>query len=204
LDYPTAQSIFVAALLCLIALPRQVVFDPTTTSSYRQVDAAGASRVLPPAGLAMDSRNRVDIGSHAPPNECTSSVKGHTVVHPPAIAVGNPGNAVLPASDQSLAERYRSGFFAVMGLFLKNCFAESPHSRLSHSPPPVTLGTQLITALSILQGIMVYILGNPPLDNASTGSGSPEAIAFVLQYPVQTLSFLLRRQNYAPSLQTLA
>jgi hypothetical protein len=48
---------------------------------------------------------------------------------------------------------------------------------------------QLITALSILQGIMVYILGNPPLDNASTGSGSPEAIAFVWQYPVQTLSF---------------
>jgi hypothetical protein len=70
---------------------------------------------------------------------------------------------------------------------------------------PVTLGTQLITALSVLQGIMVYILGNPPLDNASTGSGSPEAIAFVrLQYPVQTLSFLLRRQNYAPSFPTLA
>jgi len=52
---------------------------------------------------------------------------------------------------------------------------------------------------------MVYILDNPPLDNASTGSGSPEAIAFVRwQYPVQTLSFLLRRQNYALSLQTLA
>jgi hypothetical protein len=64
---------------------------------------------------------------------------------------------------------------------------------------------QLITALSSLQGIMVYILGNPPLDTASTGSGSPEDIAFVrLQYPVQTLSFLLRRQNYAPSLPTLA
>jgi hypothetical protein len=47
--------------------------------------------------------------------------------------------------------------------------------------------------------------GPPPLDNASTGSGSPEAIAFVrLQYPEQTLSFLLRRQRYAPSLQTLA
>jgi hypothetical protein len=70
---------------------------------------------------------------------------------------------------------------------------------------PVTLGMQLITALSVLQGIMVYILDHPPLDNASTSSGSPEAIAFVrLQYPVQTLSFLLRRQNYAPSLQTLA
>jgi hypothetical protein len=119
LDYPTAQSILVAALLCLIALPRQVVFDPTTTSSYRQVDAAGASRVLPPAGLAMDSRNRVDIGSRAPPYECTSSVVGGTVVHQPAIAVGNPGNAVLPASDRSLAERYRSRFFAMMGCFQK-------------------------------------------------------------------------------------
>ena len=43
---------------------------------------------------------------------------------------------------------------------------------------------------------MVYILDNPPWDNASTGSDSPEAIAFVrLQYPVQTLSFLFRRQT---------
>jgi hypothetical protein len=65
---------------------------------------------------------------------------------------------------------------------------------------PVTPDMQLITALSILQGIMVYILGHPPWDDASTGSGSPEAIAFVrLQYPVPTLSFLLRRQTYAPS-----
>jgi len=59
--------------------------------------------------------------------------------------------------------------------------------------------------MSILQGIMVYILGNPRLANASIGSGSLEAIAFVRwQYPVQTLSFFLRRQNYAPSLPTLA
>jgi hypothetical protein len=38
-------------------------------------------------------------------------------------------------------------------------------------------------SIDVLQGIMVYILDHPPLDNASTGSGSPEAIAFVrLQY----------------------
>jgi hypothetical protein len=46
-------------------------------------------------------------------------------------------------------------------------------------------------SIDVLQGIMVYILDHPPLDNASTGSGSPEAIAFVrCNTPVQTLSFL--------------
>jgi hypothetical protein len=166
------------------------------------VGAADASRVLPPAGLAMDSRDRVDIGSRARPYECTSSVVGGTVVHQPAIAIGNHGNAGLHR-----IRVWRAIPLSILrcdGLFFEKLLRrELPFLPVAQSSP-VTLGMQLIRELSILQGIMVYILGNPPLDNASTGSGSPEAIAFVLQYPVQTLSFLLRRQNYAPFLQTLA
>jgi hypothetical protein len=129
---------------------------------------------------------------------------GGTVVHQPAMAVGNPGNAMLPASDQSLAERYRSRFFAVMGCFQKTA-SQGARIPACRTVLPSYSRYAINYSIDVLQGIMVYILDNPPLNNASTGSGSPEAIAFVrLQYPVQTLSFLLRRQNYAPSLQTLA
>jgi hypothetical protein len=103
--------------------------------------------------------------------------------------------------------------FKIAEYIAKHKVSLTPTCSLRAGPPGpadcrsalVTLSMQLITAFSILQGIMVYILGNPPLDDASTGSGSPEAIACVrLQYPVSTLSSLLRRQSYAPSLQTLA
>jgi hypothetical protein len=64
---------------------------------------------------------------------------------------------------------------------------------------------QLITLLSILQGIMVYILDNPPQDNASDRTGSPEANAVVrLNTQYKTLFSLFRRQGYATALQALA
>ncbi|HWO39374.1 MAG TPA: hypothetical protein VNO32_62165 [Candidatus Acidoferrum sp.] len=55
-------------LILFVLLPGVIghAFLPSSPLENEPVGAARASRVLPPAGLAMDSRNRVDIVSRAP------------------------------------------------------------------------------------------------------------------------------------------
>jgi hypothetical protein len=166
------------------------VLLPSSPLENEPVGAARASRVLPPAGLAMDSRNRVDMGSRAPSYECTSSVVRGTVVHQPALAVGNPGNAVLPASDQSgraiLLQRART----------PACRTVLP----SYSRYAINYSIERFA------GYYGLYFGQSSVGQCKHRywfSWRPSLLS-ACNTPVQTLSFLLRRQSYAPSLQTLA